>query len=328
MSAADGQIEVLDLRHFAAKQLRGLLEEESRVWAERLDWDYRSSTELLLEYLDSRVLPGFVALDRGKVCGYCFCVYEGEKAVIGDAFASRDGFAADGAMGTTHLLLRHLLEMLQASPNIDRVESQLLLYDMGALAGPFVESGFRLYPRLFMEGALTGALVANGAEMAAPEGMVLEQWSPAFYQAAGELIHAAYREHLDATINDQYRSLHGSLRFLHNIVRFPGCGVFDAQASWVLRETATGALKGMVLCSRVREDIGHITQLCVVPELRKQGYGRRLLRHAAAQLAGRGFRGLSLTVTEGNAAAVRLYAEMGFTVRHRFEAMVWEREQE
>ena len=38
LSAADGQIEVLDLRHFAAKQLRGLLEEESRVWAERLDW--------------------------------------------------------------------------------------------------------------------------------------------------------------------------------------------------------------------------------------------------------------------------------------------------
>ena len=34
--------------------------------------------------------------------------------------------------------------------------------------------------------------------------------------------------HIDASINDQYRSLHGSLRFLHNIVRFPGCGVFDA----------------------------------------------------------------------------------------------------
>ena len=321
MSEADGQIEVLDLRHFAAKQLRELLEEESRVWGERLDWDYRSSTELLLEYLDSRVLPGFVALDRGRVCGYTFCVYEGQKAVIGDAFS----MGPNGKV-TTHLLLRHLLEMLQASPNIDRVESQLLLYDVGALAGPFVESEFRLYPRLFMEGALDlGGALAQGAEPAAPLGMVLEQWSPAFYQTAGDLIHAAYREHLDGEINDQYRSLHGSLRFLHNIVRFPGCGVFDAEASWVLRETATGALKGMVLCSRVREDIGHITQLCVVPELRQRGYGRMLLRHGAAQLALRGFRGLSLTVTEGNAAAVRLYAEMGFRVRHRFEAMVWER---
>jgi len=156
--------------------------------------------------------------------------------------------------------------------------------------------------------------------------MTLEPWSPSFYQAAGELIHAAYSDHLDAAINDQYRTLHGSLRFLHNIVRFPGCGVFDAEASWMLRETATGALHGMVLCSRVRADIGHITQLCVVPELRGKGYGRMLLRHAAAQLAERRFRGLSLTVTEGNASAVRLYEAMGFAVKHRFEAMVWERE--
>ncbi len=320
MSEADRQIEVLDLRHFAAKQLRGLLEEESRVWSERLDWDYRSSTELLLQYLDSRVLPGFVALDRGKVCGYTFCVYEGQKAVIGDAYA------AGGVVGTVHRMLRHMLEMLQASPNIDRVETQLLLYNMGTLAEPFVESGFRLYPRLFMEGAL--ASIEPGPAVELPVGMALEKWSPAVYQAAGELIHMAYREHLDADINDQYRSLHGSLRFLHNIVRFPGCGIFDAEASWALRETATGALKGMVLCSRVREDMGHITQLCVVPELRQKGFGRMLLRHAAVKLAERGFRGLSLTVTEGNRAAVRLYREMGFGVRHRFEAMVWERTRE
>ena len=60
-------------------------------------------------------------------------------------------------------------------------------------------------------------------------------------QAAGELVHAAYKNHLDSQINDQYRSLHGSLRFLHNIVRFPGCGIFDVGGSLVLRDAA-GAL--------------------------------------------------------------------------------------
>ena len=51
------QFELLDLRHFSAGSLRPLLDEESRVWSERLHWDYRGSADLLLQYLDSRVLP-------------------------------------------------------------------------------------------------------------------------------------------------------------------------------------------------------------------------------------------------------------------------------
>src|SRR5271167_4882286 len=81
------QLEILDLRHFSARQLRPLLETEAREWQERLRWNYQSSTELLLQYLDSRILPGFVALDRGRICGFAFCVYEGHKAVVGDAYA-------------------------------------------------------------------------------------------------------------------------------------------------------------------------------------------------------------------------------------------------
>jgi hypothetical protein len=59
------EIEVLDLRHFSARQLRPLLEREADAWRERLRWDYSSSTELLLQYLESRILQGFVALDQG-----------------------------------------------------------------------------------------------------------------------------------------------------------------------------------------------------------------------------------------------------------------------
>src|SRR6202012_1633776 len=121
------QLEVLDLRHFSAKQLRSLLEEESRVWSSRLRWDYRSSADLLLQYLDSKVLPGFVALDHGRVCGYTFCVYEGAKAIVGDAFALAT--PTDPALQVTRTLLRHLLEVLLHTPTITRIESQLLLYN-------------------------------------------------------------------------------------------------------------------------------------------------------------------------------------------------------
>src|SRR6185312_15165763 len=143
------QLEILDLRHFTARQMRPLLEAEARTWEQRLRWNYRGSTELLLQYLDSRILPGFVALDRGRVCGFTFCVYEGNKAVVGDAYAVAAN--QQQALQITHTLLQHLLDLLLHSPGIHRIESQLLLYDVGSIDQSFSDAGFSLYPRLFME---------------------------------------------------------------------------------------------------------------------------------------------------------------------------------
>src|SRR5579864_4241599 len=84
--ASGVSIEVLDLRHFAAPLLRPLLEAEGDIWRRRLHWDYRTSAKLLMQYLDSHMLPGYVALESGQVTGYAFCVYEDTKAVIGDVF--------------------------------------------------------------------------------------------------------------------------------------------------------------------------------------------------------------------------------------------------
>ena len=314
------QLELLDLREFSARQLRPLLEAEAQVWQEKLRWDYRSSTELLLQYLDSRILPGFVALDRGKISGYTFCVYEGHKAVVGDAFA---GFSGDLAI--TETLLRRLLELLLQSPNIGRIESQLLLYDAGLMEDCFLEAGFSRYPRLFMEIDLH-----RRTDPAPPAGRIADlellPWSSIYYQAAAELIHAAYLGHIDAKINDQYCSLHGSLRFLHNIVRFPGCGVFEEQQSWFLRERENGRLAGMLLCSRVAPDVAHITQLCIHPAWRGRGLGRVLLDHAVWSLRKSGSAAITLTVTEANQPAVKLYEKTGFDIRHRFDAMVLARD--
>jgi ribosomal protein S18 acetylase RimI-like enzyme len=318
------QIEVLDLRHFSARQLRPLLEREAELWRTRLRWDYRSSTELLLQYLESRILHGFVALDQGRVCGYTFCVYEGHKAVIGDAFASGHRTLSD--VETTRVLLVHVLEMLRHSPAVDRVESQLLLFDAGAFANVFTGPEFMIYPRLFLECDLRKPEIAAGGTMSAespglPPELMLSPWTAQDYQAAGELIYASYVGHSDARINDQYRSLHGSLRFLHNIVRFPGCGAFEANFSWMLRERNSGALAGMVLCSRVAPQVAHITQLCVAKAYRGRGLGRALLEQSADALVRAGFEAITLTVTEANDAAVKLYERLGFVRRHRFDAM-------
>jgi ribosomal protein S18 acetylase RimI-like enzyme len=319
------QFEILDLRHFSARQLRPLLETESRIWEQRLRWNYQSSTELLLQYLDSRILPGFVALDRGRICGFTFCVYEGQKAVVGDAFAIGNDPAQ--ILQITELLLHQLLQLLQHSPGIQRVESQLLLYDAGSIDEPFLAAGFAMYPRLFMEYDLPAANQPPPSQPSRqaeklPTYVELLRWSDDHYQAAAELIHDSYAGHIDARINDQYCSLHGSLRFLHNIVRFPGCGVFDPDASWILRDKGTGALIGMLLCSRVGSDVAHITQLCVATSYRKLGLGVLLLQHCIRHLVGAGFAAITLTVTEANHLAVALYQSSGFFIRHRFDAMV------
>lgn len=323
------QLEILDIRHFNARQLRALLEQEAVAWERRLRWDYKSSTELLLSYLDSHVLPGFVAMDRGKICGFTFCVYEGHKAVVGDAYAV--AAANKTPPEITRVLLVHLLEVLLHAPNISRIESQLLLYDEGVNNTVFTNHGFTIYPRLFMECSLKTAarpLTGDVVHRAAlPATMHIRQWTANQYQAAAELIHESYTGHIDSRINDQYRSLHGSLRFLHNIVRFPGCGVFEESASWLLVETGSNRLIGLVLCSRVAPRVAHITQLCIAPKIRSKGLARAMLQHAMNHLARTGYEAITLTVTAANDAAVRLYEDVAFTTRHRFDAMVFDKDE-
>lgn len=318
------QLEILDLRHFSAAQLRPLLRDEAERWQRRLYWDYTRASAMLLEYLDSRILPGFVALQAGRIVGYAFCVSEGAKAVIGDIYALGETESTINPICGT--LLHHLLELLQATPGVDRVESQLLMFPLGALAEPYRANGFRSFPRLFMMAKLGTQSVAAVAPPPLPPGvsLVLQSWQPEFYESAAALIHRCYTGHMDSSINDQYRTLHGAQRFLHNIIRFPGCGVFDAENSWVLRDPQTLAVEAVLLCSRVRATINHITQLCVSPSLRGFGLGQTLLEHCAAQSVSRGLQSLTLTVTEANTAALHLYQRNGFTTLHRFEAMVWD----
>ncbi len=300
------------------------------MWSERLRWDYRSSANLLLDYLDSHVLPGYVAVEKDKLCGYIFCVYESNKAVIGDVFC------APAMCGDAHRvearLIEHLLELLQFSPGIDRIETQLLLHPHGAHAEAFEGVGFEIHPRLFMELDFDQQdhreLLARRPVQAHPAELEMRAWRDTDFAAAGRLIAAAYHGHLDSRINDQYQSVTGSLRFLHNIVRFPGCGIFDAEASRVLahrdRRSET-ELAGMVLCSRVGEGTAHVTQICVAPAYRRRGLGTALLQACTRQLVATGYTALTLTVTEENAPAVELYGSLGFRVRHSFDAMVWVR---
>lgn len=292
-----------------------------------------------MQYLDSHMLPGYAALDAGRILGYAFCVYEETKAVIGDVFALNSapiGFAElsdfgpsslphspPSALEVEQMLLRHLFETLLHSPHVDRIESQLLLHSSGRLSDTFVNAGFQVFRRLFM----VQPIHHGGKEPAVnlPHGLELRPWRDEDLIPASHLIAEAYRLHPDSVINDQYRSMHGSQRFLYNIVRYSGCGTFSPQVSHVVVKSSTRELVALMLGSRVSAQCGHITQLCIHPSHRRLGLARRLLSTAAVHFARIGATEISLTVTESNTPAIDLYLAEGYTRSHVFDAAVWQR---
>ncbi len=158
-------MEILDLRHFASADLRPLLEDEIAVWGRLLSWDYATSAEMILRYMDAKILPGYAAIERGSIFGYSFFVYEQSKGVIGDLFvreyvreyvrngardAVREGGRNSGRHEVEERLLTHVIETLQQSPGIHRVEAQLLTHHTGEVSQPFLQQGFSRHPRVFM----------------------------------------------------------------------------------------------------------------------------------------------------------------------------------
>ena len=307
--------------------LRPVLECEAELWRKRLHWDYRPSAQLLMQYLDNHMLPGYAAFEAERVAGYVFCVYEESKAVVGDVFAN-DAKPHGPALvhGIEEKLLRHLLELLVNSPHIDRIESQLLLHPSGTHANTFREAGCRIYRRLFLVQPINA--VWKLPEIKLPDGLEMRSWHDHDLAPASRLITEAYRGHPDGLINDQYRSAHGSMRFLNNIVRYSGCGAFSAPASHVIVDKNSRELVALVLGSRVSPESGHITQICVHPNYRRKGLARAMLTVVSYWFMRQGASEISLTVTEANQEAIELYVAEGYALRHSFDAAVWERSEQ
>ncbi len=324
--ATSTSIEILDLRHFPAAMLRPVLESEGEIWKQRLHWDYRTSARLLMQYLDNHMLPGYAAVLAEQVIGYVFCVYEETKAVIGDAFAmcgQPDSSPASSAHEIEEELLKHLLELLLNSPQVDRIESQLLVHPSGSHTALFRKAGFEIYRRLFMVQRLEGLWSPPLVDL--PVELEIRPWRDEDLAPTARLISEAYRGHPDSLINDQYRSVHGSMRFLNNIVRYAGCGTFSAPVSHVIVHRSSREFVAVVLGSRVSPESGHITQVCVHPEYRRRGLARMMLSVAAFCFMRQGATEISLTVTEANAQAIDLYQAEGYSCSHSFDAAVWQR---
>jgi len=313
-------LEIMDLRHFQSHDFADLLEEEGMIWADKLQWDFHASAEIVRRYLDLRALSGYALLHGRTAIGYAYYVHEDHKILIGDLFVS----APYRSVEAQHTLLQHVVETAQNTPGVRRIEAQLMMLESWAVPQLYPSSQLSIFDRNFMilERASTLRREAFGSRPAG--GLAFERWSEHDTERAAGLIAEAYATHVDSQINDQYRSLAGARRFLHNIIQYPGCGVFHGPAAMMAVDPQTRDLCGISLTSLVAPKVGHITQICVKPERRGRGIGSELLWRSVRAFCERGCDAVSLTVTANNIGAVHLYDRVGFRTIRRFRAYVWE----
>jgi ribosomal protein S18 acetylase RimI-like enzyme len=314
------QLDLLDLRHFQARDLVPLLEEEGRLWLSRLRWDFQPSSEIVRRYVDMRSLSGYALLDGRLPIGYCYYIQEDHKVLIGDLFVSQ----AYRSLDSQHRLLMQVVDTARHTPGVRRIEAQLLMLESDAVSRFYPSSQLSVFERNFMLADGIAWLSRDRFGPAAPSGLVLDRWGEHYAESVAALIARCYEFHVDSRINDQYRSLAGARRFLHNIIQYPGCGAFHQPAAFVALDAATRQVCGVCLTSLVAPRIGHITQVCVAPERRGQGIGSELLWRSLQAFIEHRCTAVSLTVTASNGGAVRLYERIGFQVLRRFRAYVWE----
>jgi ribosomal protein S18 acetylase RimI-like enzyme len=325
-------VEVIDIRLIDARDFGPLLEAESSAWITSLRWDYGPSARLISACLEDKRLPGYALLSNRQILGYCFFLYEGEKGLIGDLFVQPNGASRERAL----LLLENVIATLKATPGLRRVEAQLPHFDVDDLGDYFRGQQFQIFHRRFMALRLErrptrgleirAATSANGERGGLlPGEFLMDKWQRQYDEPAARLLYFAYRGHVDAMINDQYRSIAGSARLIENIMHLRGCGEHLPEASRTVIHRASRKLAGILALTAVRPGTAHIPQVAVANEFQRRGLGLALMESSFRELEKLGYREVSLTVTDENRDAVRFYDRMGFETFRTFGAFVWNR---
>jgi ribosomal protein S18 acetylase RimI-like enzyme len=308
---------LVDLRQIRAEELDPLLGDAIEEWERRLDWDFRPSADLVRRFIRMQALSGYALVAGREVVGYCYYVCEDRKGLMGDIFVRPDHASPENETALVSAVVR----ALWATPHVQRIESQLIMLSQAARSNLPLTPHVRRFPRDFMMADMS--MVPSLVPAANPR-LQFEGWQERDQEQAARLIAHSYVGHVDAEINDQYRSVAGGRRFLYNIVQYPGCGSFFKAGSFIAQDAVTGRLIGLSLASLVAFDVGHITQICVDPEWKGRRVGYELMRRSLDALLHNGCRRVSLTVTSSNEEAIRLYERLGFRKVDAFEAFVWE----
>jgi ribosomal protein S18 acetylase RimI-like enzyme len=106
------------------------------------------------------------------------------------------------------------------------------------------------------------------------------------------------------------------VEYAANLMDGSGCGTFDPGISCA--SMRGNELDGAAVMTRLLPTTAHLAQLAVRGNTQGGGLGKRLLTAAVEAAAVSGYECVTLLVRESNAAAISLYARLGFVERARF----------
>ena len=283
--------------------MSALYEREQRSWMTTLAWD-ASNTWTTIE--SARVtwgLPGFVALERGRVRGWTFYLPENGEVHVG-------GLAADTPSATC-LLLDALLDAADTAGA--QTISCFMFERAPALTLELTRRGFAVEPFLYLQrhGLDAGWRPAAGSTPT-------DGWQDGDINRAASLLRTAY----GTGANGRHFAPKGLLaewqRYLQNLVEQTACGALNAEATRVIR--VQDGIQGLTLVTTLADRTAHLAQVAVHPGLQGQGIASAMVNESCARAAAQGCTSATLLVGATNRPARRLYESLGFTTRAAFVA--------
>lgn len=289
---------VEDWRNVGADVVEPLLEAERARWIDALGWDPGEAFRQLEDGRSHGHVPGLVAFDgRGGPAGWTYFVVHNRTLQIG-ALIARSG-------DTVRLLLDHVL----ASPEA-RLATALhaFCFPDGSSVGSALRRrrfDVQSYHYLHADAQAAAGIAEPAIERIVP-------WEGSDLPAAVRLFARAYAGSGSARCFAPNGRIEEWAHYLAQLTHTSACGVFRADASFVIRDAAGLRLEAAIIATTVGPGMAHIAQVAVDPSVRRRGIGRQLVAAVARAAIDSGQPRLSLLVAGDNTAATALYERAGF----------------
>ena len=309
---------VVPLSGISTSKFETLFDQEVQNWKRELFWDYRPTINLLRRQIRSRSLPGHALMTaQGVLAGYSYYVVDHPIGYIGNLFVGSGWNAPENYAQ----LLEETLFSLRTWGGVQRIECQLVPFNCN-LTPLFRHQAFSVLKRYFLSLSVPG-LSAHGAGNGGPAGFSIQAWDERLFDAAAQVVYDSFRGSPDEKLCHDYQTPTGCSRFLQNLVRGPGCGSFSPKTSYIVSDEK-GQVCAVIITSRIGPGTGMIPQISVRRRDQGKGLGSWLLRTYFEVARESDLQRITLSVSQSNRAAHRLYSRLGFRPNREFHAFLWE----
>lgn len=316
------EMQIIPLNDCPPEKLDPLFEEEIHHWSESVFWDYRSTLNVIKGFILGKTLPGFALMSGDNAVGYSYFVVDRPVSFIGGLYVINECAGPE----TYALLLERTASTITGAPNVERVETQLFEFNY-RFRSLFDACGFRPRRRHFLVCDLNSALIPAIEDLGdGKPAWRFIRWQDKFIGSAAEVIYDSYQGSYDSTICWDYQSRQGCLRFVRNLIENPACGQFFGEDTLVALDSR-GQLCGILLGTRISRGTAMIPQISIRRDCQGRGLGSAMLNTYLAHCREQGLARVTLSVSEGNDRAFRLYQRKGFEILKSFHAFIWDRAQ-